>query len=103
MDPGYHCEQGVSVVPFFNNQYKVSKLGISGDLSYAAKVVLLKYLLMCPLEMPGGGTDWIPYWEFKDSGQSDGAGLSDYVAQTQASIVNPYVMKKTTSQVVIIS
>jgi hypothetical protein len=100
---GITVNQGVSVVPFFNNQYKVSKLGISGDLSYAAKVVLLKYLLMCPMEMPVGGNDWIPYREFKDSGQSNGAGLSDYVAQTQASIVNPYIMKKTTSQAVIIS
>lgn len=78
---GITVNQGVSVVPFFNKQYQVSKLGISGDLSYAAKVVLLKYLLMCPLEMPVGGTDWIPYREFKDSGQSQGAGLSDYVAQ----------------------
>lgn len=81
---GITVSQGVSVVPFFNNPYKVSKSGISGDLSYAARVVLLKYLLMCPQEMPVGGTDWIPYREFRDSGQSNGAGLSDYVAQTLA-------------------
>jgi hypothetical protein len=81
---GITVNQGVSVVPFFNKQYQVSKLGISGDLSYAAKVVLLKYLLMCPKEMPVGGTDWIPYREFKDSGQSNGSGLSDYVTQTLA-------------------
>jgi hypothetical protein len=81
---GITVNQGVSVMPFFNKQYQVSKLGISGDLSYAAKVVLLKYLLMCPKEMPVGGTDWIPYREFKDSGQSNGSGLSDYVTQTLA-------------------
>ena len=78
---GITVNKGVSVVPFFNNQYQVSKLGVSGDLSYAAKVVLLKYMLMCPQEMPVGGNDWIPYREFKDSGQSQGAGLSDYVAK----------------------
>ena len=81
---GITVNQGVAVVPFFNTRYQVSKSGISGDLSYAARVVLPKYLLMCPREMPVGGADWIPYREFKDSGQSQGAGLSDYVAQALA-------------------
>ena len=81
---GITVNQGVVVVPFFNTRYQVSQSGISGDLSYAARVVLLKYLLICPREMPVGGADWIPYPEFKDSGQSQGAGLSDYVAQAFA-------------------
>ena len=48
---------------------------------YGVCVVLLKYLLMCPQWVPPA-TDWVTYRDFKDAGQTQDAGLSDYATMT---------------------
>ena len=62
------------MVPFFQDVYGVSRIGVfdsNGTLpNYMKCVIVLKYLLMCPHQMPIGETDWITYRDFKDSGQS---------------------------------
>ena len=68
-------------IPFFKTMYRVSRLGVvdaRGDRpDYGICVVLLKYLLMCPRWIPSA-KDWTPYRDFKDSGQTQNTGLSDY-------------------------
>lgn len=68
-------------IPFLNTIYRVSRLGVVDEQGkrpkYGICVILLKYLLMCPQWVPPA-TDWIPYRDFKDSGQSQDNGLADY-------------------------
>lgn len=76
---GYRCdllgieqeEGGVVVIPFFGRLYRVSGQGIVDDrgnwASYEVCVVLCRYLLLCPREMPSG-REWVSYKDFRDSG-----------------------------------
>jgi hypothetical protein len=72
-------------VPFFNTMYRISCFGVVDAWgkrpSYGICVVLLKHLLMCPRWIPTV-KDWIPYRDFKDSGQTQNTGLSDYATMT---------------------
>ena len=77
-------ERRTAEVPFFNQCYRVSRFGVMDDSGrrpdYGTCVILLKYLLMCPAQVPSGA-DWINYRELKDAGQSRSASLADYSTQ----------------------
>jgi len=70
-------------IPFFQTYYRVSPFGVADGQGqrpdYGACVILLKYLLMCPQQVPNG-RDWVNYRDFADSGQSQNAGLANYTA-----------------------
>jgi len=72
-------------IPFFQTLYRVSPFGVIDDRGrrpdYGTCVILLKYLLMCPLQVPCD-TDWITYRDFADSGQTQNVGLADYATTT---------------------
>lgn len=58
-------------IPFFQTLYRVSPFGVLNDRGrrpdYGTCVILLKYLLMCPLQV-SCNKDWITYRDFADSG-----------------------------------
>ena len=70
-------------IPFFQSLYQVSRSGVMNDRGkrpdYGTCVILLKYLLMCPQQVPAD-REWIHFRDFKDSVQAQNAGLSDYAA-----------------------
>lgn len=72
-------------VPFFHTLYRVSPFGVVDDRGkrpdYGTCVILLKYLLMCPQQVPCD-KDWITYSDFADSGQTQNVGLADYATTT---------------------
>ncbi len=59
------------IISLFGTDYRISGQGITGmsgrQPSFEIRVVLCKYLLLCP-EIPPREKDWINYREFKDSG-----------------------------------
>ena len=77
-------------ISFFQTLYRVSTSGVVDDRGqrpdYGTCVILLKYLLMCPLQVPRD-EDWTSYRDFADSGQAQNIGLADYAA---ASIAKRY-------------
>ena len=70
-------------IPFFQALFRVSPFGLVDDRGqrpdYGTCVILLKYLLMCPLQVPCD-EDWIAYRDFSDAGQAQNIGLADYAA-----------------------
>ena len=78
-------ERKTAHIPFFQKLYHVSPLGVVDEQgrrpNYGICVILLKYLLMCPLQVPSG-KDWIAYRDFSDSGQAQNVGLADYATAT---------------------
>ena len=69
--------------PVFQALFRVSPFGVVDDRGqrpdYGTCVILLKYLLMCPLQVPCD-EDWIAYRDFSDAGQAQNIGLADYAA-----------------------
>ncbi len=74
-------ERRIAQIPFFKNLYQVSPFGIVDEWGkrpdYGTCVILLKYLLMCPRQIPEQ-KDWIAYRDFTDAGQTQNSGLSAY-------------------------
>ena len=70
-----------ALIPFFKTLYRVSPFGVVDDHGrrpdYGTCVILLKYLLMCPLQVTCD-RDWVTYRDFADSGQTQNVGLADY-------------------------
>ena len=60
------------IIPFYNNTFSVTEEGITGvegsSPSFAVKVVLCKYILMCPQKKFLVNTSLVTYREFKDAG-----------------------------------
>ena len=59
------------VIPFYKEPYRVSADGVIDSLgkpaNFAKSVVLCRYILQCPEDIPVGGS-WVSYREFKDAG-----------------------------------
>ncbi len=58
------------IIPFFNHEYVITKEGVRGFTSrpdFSLKVLLLKYVLMCPDSFPQTPLNWMPFREFRDS------------------------------------
>jgi hypothetical protein len=68
---GLRVEQGEVLIPFFGRFYRVSPRGIfdpSGrEPLHALSVVLCKYLLLSPDQVPRDGEDWVSYKDFRDA------------------------------------
>ncbi len=68
LDPG----EGFLRVPLYGREYHVSPTGISDSsgraVTTAVRVVLCKYLLTCPPELPPHSDRLVTYREFKDAG-----------------------------------
>ena len=64
-------ERGVAFIPFLGRTHRVSPSGVfdaSGlEPIHAVSVVLLKYLILSPGQIPPGGEDWVSYKDFKDA------------------------------------
>lgn len=74
-------------IPFFHTLYRVSPFGVADDRGrrpdYGTCVILLKYLLMCPQQVPCND-DWVTYRDFADAGQTQNVGLADHATTTIA-------------------
>lgn len=59
------------VIPFYGKPYRIAASGIDdaegGRATFAVRVVLCRYVIMCPEKPPEEG-DWLSYREFKDAG-----------------------------------
>lgn len=71
LDIAVENDGNTAIIPYFGKSYDVSTKGVidaEGQRPYyEACVVLLKYLLMCPPELPIEN-DWVNYRDLKDSG-----------------------------------
>lgn len=76
------------IIPFFNHQFLVSKDGVRGfdeKPSFALKVMLLKYILMCPDNFPKAPTSWRPFRDFNNS-----TPLISYFTNTTTVLIEKY-------------
>lgn len=68
---GYEIQDGQAVIPFFNEVYRIGTSGIYDTQGNTPRlsvcVILSKYLLMCPREIPQAG-DLAAFKDFKDAG-----------------------------------
>ncbi|NOR24342.1 MAG: DUF3786 domain-containing protein [Desulforhopalus sp.] len=69
---GVKTENGALKIPLFNKIYRFGADGIVGgdgeDLTPAVQVMICKYILTCPLELPQLSETLVTYREFKDAG-----------------------------------
>ncbi len=77
-------ESKTAEIPFFKTVYRASPSGVS-DASgrrpdYATCVILLKYLLMCPEQVPPG-KEWVHFRDTGDAVQGQSAGLAASAAR----------------------
>ncbi len=67
---GIDIRKDEAIIPLFGKPYRVSEKGVfdRSDLqpSHSARVVLFKYLLLCPEEEPCG-REWVAFRDFKDA------------------------------------
>lgn len=67
---GLEVSEDHLLIPFLGSVYRVSKTGIINPEGKQARftecVVLFKYILMCPKNVPAG-SDWVTYHSFKDA------------------------------------
>ena len=72
-------ESKTAEIPFFKTVYRVSPSGVSDNSGkcpdYAICVILLKYLLMCPKQVPPE-TEWVHSRDTGDAVQGQNDGLS---------------------------
>lgn len=64
-------EQGAALIPFLGKTYRVSSSGVIDSTGlepiHALRVVLCKYLILCPDPVPADGEDWVSYKDFRDA------------------------------------
>lgn len=74
-------ERRIAHIPFFHAGYHVSASGVfdkNGKRpNYDTCVILLKYILMCPKQIPREN-DWVNFRDFKSSGYSHHSSLAGY-------------------------
>lgn len=69
---GVEREGDVLLIPLYDTLYRLSGSGIEGpdgkELTPAVQVMICKYVLTCPSDLPGLSETLMTYREFKDSG-----------------------------------
>lgn len=79
------------IIPFFNNNYFVSKEGIVDESgarpNYVVCVILSKYLLLCP-ESLHDDTDWVSFKDFKKT--SHFLNVNYFASDTEKPIVQHF-------------
>jgi len=80
-------DRRVAHIPFFLTNYQVSASGVADHNGkrphYDTCVILLKYLLMCPKQVPREN-DWVNFRDLKGSGYTRHSSLADYAIQSIA-------------------
>ncbi len=65
-------ENGALIIPLYDKIYRLNSDGIVGDdgkeLTPAVQVMICKYVLTCPFDLPEINDKLVTYREFKDSG-----------------------------------
>jgi hypothetical protein len=73
---GTRIQDNELVIPFFGIPHRVSRIGVTdmagGKINPALGVVLCRYVLHCPQDMPPGGEELVTYREFEASGPLSG-------------------------------
>ena len=87
LDIKVNAERRIAQIPFFQGDYQVSASGVV-DLngkrpSYDTCVILLKYLLTCPRQVPREN-DWVNFRDLKSSGYTQHSSLADFAIQSIA-------------------
>ena len=79
------------IIPFFNNNYFVSKEGIADESgtrpAYMICVILSKYLLLCP-KSSHDDTEWVSFKDFKKT--SHFLNLNYFTSDTEKTIVKHF-------------
>ena len=74
------------IIPLYNRTYSVSPTGINprggAALNDAVRVILAKYVLTCPDQLPPLSSKWMTYREFRDAGPL----VSYFASKTNKSI-----------------
>ena len=77
---GAEALENALIIPFYGKPHRISKEGVfnaSGKrANFAISVVLCRYVLQCPPEIPLNG-EWITYRELKDAGPLVGYFISN--------------------------
>lgn len=64
-------EQEEAVIPFLGKTYRVSPSGVRDESGrapiHAVSIVLCRYLILAPAQIPLTGEDWVSYKDFKDA------------------------------------
>jgi hypothetical protein len=86
---GINIENGEALIPLLGKPYRVSSEGVfdpSGqEPDHAVRVVLFKYLLLCPETEPVG-EDWVSFKDFKDAAPFVGG----FVNNTEKGLVKQF-------------
>lgn len=87
LDIKVNAGRGIAQIPFFQADYEVSASGVvdhNGNRpNYDTCVILLKYLLMCPKQVPREN-DWVNFRDLKSSGYTQHSSLADFAIQSIA-------------------
>lgn len=69
---GVETDGEMLIIPLYDQLYAVSRAGIEGrcgaPANDAVRVILSKYVLTCPDELPALSNAWVTYREFPDAG-----------------------------------
>ena len=84
-------EQGEALIPFLGKTYRVSSSGVFDDSGlgpiHAIRIVLCRYLILTPSEVPQGGEDWVSYKDFKDAAPF----VSGFVNNSERAIARNFI------------
>ena len=87
---GAKIQDSELVIPFFGIPHRVSRTGVTDmagrDINPAISVVLCRYILHCPQNMPAGGEELVTFREFETSGPLSGY----FVENTQKLIAGAF-------------
>ena len=79
------------VIPFFGRDYRVSRHGITDAANqnpgYMARVVLAKYVLLCPAAVPAGN-GWVSFKDFKSTSHFTNGNF--FASDTEQAIVKGF-------------
>ncbi len=81
------------IIPLYNSSYRVSKDGVQpvrgSGITAAVRVILCKYVLMCPADMPATPDRLMTYREFRNAGPL----VSYFTANTNKTIESQFAGK----------
>ena len=90
---GVEIEDNCLIIPLYDEIYRLSKKGVdeihAGPVTPAVKVILCKYVLMCPTEIPATADRLMSYREFRDAGP-----LVSYFTSNTNKIIESHFSRK---------
>lgn len=86
---GIRVKEGEALIPLFGKTFRVSPLGVFDPTGkgpdHAVRVVLCKYLLLCPEAEPNG-EDWVSFKDFRDAAPF----VSGFINNTEKALVKQF-------------